>query len=360
MTIAELLQAVEGEGITIELDGDSIKCNYRKSKELDTFVQNKIAPRKAEIVRHLNGESAEPPRDKKSPTTPAGYILNALFDRIASGKMPQLFKLGTALNGMEIGKGLVTVIGAPPGAGKTTLAMQAMFEALEHDHTLRAVVANRESSMEVLLQRELARRSGVDSKAIRFGKCDAKQLAAIKTSVNQLQPLVDRVSSLDEPGELPMLKRLLSEDPGLLILDYIQKFAPSGEARAGVTEVMSTARQFARAGWAVLAMSATARTTTKGKSSQDSQQLNQASFRDSSEIEFQADAAYLIVDQEPPESTKMVRKNSLVCVKNRHGERITILLNFNMPKSCFELQNEYAADFQDYSNTNISDPWGDE
>lgn len=157
-----------------------------------------------------------------------------------------------------------------------------------------------------------------------------------------------------------MLKRLLTEEPGLLILDYIQKFAPSGDAKAGVTEVMTTARNFAREGWAVLAMSATSRSQVKGRSAQDSLQLNQASFRDSSEIEFQADSAYLIRDMEKPDSKASTRQTFIECVKNRHGEKASKLLNFNMPSSCFELRendSEYANDFDDYSNTNISEPW---
>ena len=282
------------------------------------------------------------------PTTPASRTLETLAEQISTGKMPQLFKLGEALNGLEIGYGLVAVVGAPPGAGKTTAAMQISFEAIEHNPDLRVVVANRESSMEVLLQRELVRRTGVSSKAIRFGKCSPSELSRIRTTVDELRPLVSRVYSLDEPAELPMLKRLSSEAPGLLILDYIQKFAPSGEAKAGVTEVMTTCRQFARAGWAVLALSATARTQSKGRSTQDSLQLNQASFRDSSEIEFQADAAYLIRDMEKPGSTATTRSTLIECVKNRHGEKTSKLLAFNMPKSCFELRaidNENANDF---------------
>lgn len=293
--------------------------------------------------------------DKKSPTTSASDILDSLVERIATGKMPQLLQLGPALNGFEIGTGLVTVVGAPPGAGKTTLAMQILFEALESDPSLRAIVANRESSMDVLLQRELARRSRVEPKSIRFGKCSDSELVKIRTAALEIKTLTQRLSSLDEPGELPMLRRLLSEEPGILVLDYIQKFAPPGEARAGVTEVMSTARQFARAGWAVLALSATARTQTKGKSTQDSTQLNQASFRDSSEIEFQADAAYLLVDREKPESTKAIHKTDLVCVKNRHGERHTQQLNFNKPRSCFEIQNNYANDFSGFGDQEIDD-----
>ena len=295
-------------------------------------------------------------KEKESPTTPAVSILDPLYTRIATKQMPKLFKLGNALDGLEVGFGLVCTVGGPPGGGKTTLAMQVMAEAIEYQSDLRAVVANRETPMDVLLQREIARRSGVPSRAIRFGDCTDRQLEKTRVAVEEMRPLLSRVSSLDEPGELPMLRRLLNEKPGLLILDYIQKFAPSGEVKEGITEVMSTARQFALAGWAVIALSATARTQTKGKSSQDSQQLNLASFRDSSEIEYQSDAAYLIRDMEKQGSTATTRQTLIECVKNRHGEKTSKFLAFNMPKSCFELRendSEYADDFTSFNQGEI-------
>lgn len=303
--------------------------------------------------------------DKESPTTPAVSLLDPLYTRIATKQMPKLFQLGCALDGLEVGHGLVCIVGGPPGGGKTTLAMQIMAEALEYQNNLRAVVANRETPMEVLLQREIARRSGVPSRAIRFGDCTDRPLEKIRVAVEEMRPLFSRVSSLDEPGELSMLRRLLNEEPGLLILDYIQKFAPSGEVKAGVTEVMTTARQFARSGWAVIALSATARTQTKGKSSQDSQQLNLASFRDSSEIEYQSDSAYLIRDMEKQGSTATTRQTLIECVKNRHGEKTSKLLAFNMPKSCFEIRendSEYADDFTSFNQgeidyTNVPNPF---
>jgi replicative DNA helicase len=319
------------------------------------MVNQKVNPLiDADAVEQARAEREK--TDKESPTTPAVSILDPLYTRIATKQMPKLFKLGDALDGLEVGYGLVCTAGGPPGGGKTTWAMQVMAEALERQSDLRAVVANRETPMEVLLQREIARRSGVHSRAIRFGDCTEKQLENIKIAVEEMRPILKRVSSLDEPAELPMLRRLLNEEPGLLILDYIQKFAPSGEAKAGVTEVMTTARQFARGGWAVIALSATARTQTKGKSSQDSQQLNLASFRDSSEIEYQSDAAYLIVDSEP-DAKATTRKTTIQCVKNRHGEKTHKIVNFNMPQSRFEPATH--QEFDQYANTNLSDVWSD-
>ena len=59
-------------------------------------------------------------KEKESPTTPAVSILDPLYTRIATKQMPKLFKLGNALDGLEVGFGLVCTVGGPPGGGKTT------------------------------------------------------------------------------------------------------------------------------------------------------------------------------------------------------------------------------------------------
>ena len=91
--------------------------------------------------------------------------------------------------------------------------------------------------------------------------------------------------------------RLRSEPPGLVIVDYLQKFAPADkDVRQGVGEVVSGMRMLAKAGWAVLCLSSTAR-NKDGK--HDSKSLSLSSFKESGEIEFNADSAYVLVDNGP-------------------------------------------------------------
>lgn len=205
----------------------------------------------------------EPPQPA---TSPAEAILAAWLGRVSRGEFPQLIQQRGALQGIEIGAGMITVIGAPPGAGKTALVMQVMFDALELDTELRAVVANAETTFDGLLQREITRRTWqpqlgcVDSKKIRFGPLTEHELERVNRAASELAPHLERVAVLNDPCNVLQLARLRDETPGLLIVDYIQKFTPSDkEARAGVNEVMSVLRMLAKLGWSVVGLSATKR-----------------------------------------------------------------------------------------------------
>src|SRR5262245_16055053 len=84
-------------------------------------------------------------------------------DDVLSGKPPVLFPAGAGdLARVEIGPGLVSLIGGAPGAGKTAFTMQAVIDGLRLTPTLRAVCCNVEMPPAVLLDRQLARLSGID------------------------------------------------------------------------------------------------------------------------------------------------------------------------------------------------------
>jgi replicative DNA helicase len=294
------------------------------------------------------------------PTERAGAILASLMQGINGGRFDAILPQRTALEGIEVGRGLVTVIGSPPGSGKTALASQLMFDSLELEPALRATVANAETSFGVLLRRELARATRIDGDCIRFGRLTPADFERINAAAADLLPKLERVSVLREPCNLMQLLRLKTGEPGLLIIDYIQKFAPAtGDTRQGVSEVMGELRAFAKAGWAVVALSATSRVQGKAGSGHDSSKLTQASFRDSSEIEFNSDAAYLLVDNGPFAGDEWQRSITLKCVKNRHGAPRDFQLLFHRPRMEFaplpeilpaQAANPFASDFSQFAN----------
>lgn len=99
---------------------------------------------------------------------------SVVFDEIVADlyadKADKLFNCGEALRGIEIGPGLLTLIGAPPGRGKTALVMHAAFEAVQHESGLRAVVASLEVSETTLIKRRIAKEIGAKFESIRFNK----------------------------------------------------------------------------------------------------------------------------------------------------------------------------------------------
>lgn len=266
-------------------------------------------------------------------TTPkyqtAADALDAWRDALFSGAAPPLYAVGGgALATVEIGPGRVVLVGGLPGGGKTALAMQWVIDALRSMPALRAVVANVEMSAAVLLDRQLARLSGVPLDAIAKRKLDAEHGDRIDRGLATLESVADRLAFVTPPFDLGNIAATADDFGGaLLMLDYLQRIRPPGEhadRRGSVDALMDYLRQFADAGCAVLAVAAVARTKDKrGRSSYVGGGLNLASFRESSELEYGADTAYVLVPGcDDPEAV------TLRCLKHRHGEPVDVTLRF--------------------------------
>src|SRR5512137_3075855 len=101
--------------------------------------------------------------------TAAADCFDGWKDDVLTGSPPVLWPVGSGgLARLEIGPGLVTLLGGAPGAGKTGFAMQLVTDALRLTPTLRALVCNAEMTPPVLLDRQLSRLAGIDLGVIRY------------------------------------------------------------------------------------------------------------------------------------------------------------------------------------------------
>ncbi|MEM8668764.1 MAG: DnaB-like helicase C-terminal domain-containing protein [Planctomycetota bacterium] len=272
----------------------------------------------------------EKPKDDSVMFASGAEALDDCWSEIVADKFEVLYDCG--LLGFEMGPGKLTVLGAPPGAGKTSLASQLVFAALSNHPDLNVVIANAEMTPNVLLKRELSRRSGVSYQTLRFGPYSDEDRSRLFEAKTELEPLLSRTSMMLPPYRIDKLVESLSDEPGLLVIDYLQKFRVGDSTYEGIEEVVSLLRWAAMAGWAILAISSTSR--GEGKEKHSSENLGLASFRGSGEIEFQADSAYVIKDQSGgAEGDRNVR---LECVKNRHGSRESFDLVFRVERLEFE------------------------
>lgn len=269
---------------------------------------------------------------------PAADLLGDWRDSVLSGTPPTLYRVGDGeLARLEIGPGLVTLLGGAPGAGKTALVMQFVFEALAKESNLRALVCNVEMNPSILLDRQLARLGGIDAGAIRHRRLGAEHAEAVERGMLALEHVADRLAFLRAPFTLTNVAGSADEfGASLLVIDYIQRFASHGEhgdKRGAVDATMSYLRQFADAGVALIVVSAVGRSKdSKGRSSYV-EGLNLASFRESSELEFGADDAFILVpdDGEDAPPDRVVLKH----LKSRHGETKNIALAFDRPHQRF-------------------------
>jgi replicative DNA helicase len=261
---------------------------------------------------------------------PAADVFHNWRDDVLTGHPPTLYPVGSnELLRIEIGPQRVTLFGGAPGAGKTALTMQFTFDGLRLNQTLRALVCNVEMPPAALLDRQLARLSGIDLDDIRHRRLTHKHADRLDQAMNTLEPLMDRLCFLRAPFGLENVAATADDfSAGLLVLDYIQRILPPGahrDRRGSVDATMDYLRRFADAGVAVLVVAAVARTKdSKGRSSYDGAGLNLASFRESSELEFGADDAFILV----PDS-KAADVVTLRHLKARHTEPQDLLLKFD-------------------------------
>jgi replicative DNA helicase len=259
----------------------------------------------------------------------AADVLDRWKEDVLTGTPPLLYPVGGGpLARFEIGPGLVTLLGGAPGQGKTAFAMQCLVDALRLTPSLRACVANVEMPPPVLLDRQLARLSGIDLSAIRHRRLGAEHADRVDRAVGTLESVADRLCFVRPPYALTNVAATADAfGAQLILLDYIQRIPPPGshgDRRGSVDASMAFLRQFADAGVAVVVVAAVARSRdSKGRSSY-AEGLNLASFRESSELEFGADDAFMLLPHEGDRGRVVLRH-----LKSRHGEPKDLMLHFH-------------------------------
>ena len=267
-------------------------------------------------------------------------LFRSWCDDLLTGQPPTLYPVGEGeLARIEIGPKLVTLFGGSPGSGKTALTMQFVVDALRLTPTLRAVVCNIEMPPEVLLDRQLARLSGIDAEAIRYRRLAGEHSARLDAGLATLETVADRLCFVRPPFTLENVAASCDAFGGaLLVLDYIQRIPPPGQhgdRRGAVDATMNYLRQFADAGAAVVVVAAVARQKdAKGRSSYGGDSLTLASFRESSELEFGADDAFILAPSDKADGIVELRH-----LKARHTEPRDVRLRFDRRRQSFAVDN---------------------
>lgn len=286
---------------------------------------------------------------------------------LLSGKSPTFYRIAGSgpLSKIEIGPKLVTLFGGPPGAGKTAFIMQAVFDAMRLDEDLRTVVCNVEMGPGVLLDRQLSRLSGVPLDHIRNRSLDKQMRERVDTGLAAMDQVLPRLCFIQAPYTLKNIADSIEaftpsmgDDYKLLIVaDYIQRIpvdskGSQGDRRGSIDAAMSYLRAFAEAGAAVLVVSSVGRQKDNaGRSSYSGEFLNLASFKESGELEFGVDDAYILTGSSSSERV-------LLHLKARYGETGSIKLGFNGAVQQFEAFE--AAGGDDCGEQLMKEIWGDD
>jgi replicative DNA helicase len=230
--------------------------------------------------------------------------------------------------------------------------MQAVIDALRLTATLKAVVCNVEMPPPVLLDRQLARLSGIPLNLIRYRKLTAEHGERIDAAMHALEDLAERLCFVRPPFDLSNVAATADAfgaggPGGVILLDYIQRIRPPGflakdaDKRGSVDACMDYLRQFADAGVAVMVVSAVGRSKDKhGRNSYGGEGLNLASFRESSELEFGADSAFILAPDNKGDGM------TLKHLKDRYGECRDIALRFDRARQSFTVADLPSASAQ--------------
>jgi replicative DNA helicase len=272
-------------------------------------------------------------------------------EQILRGSPPRSWPLGPPFGHVEIGPGRIVLLGGPPGAGKTALIMQWVFNALQLNADLKIAVANVEMAPARLLDRQLARLSEVPLHAILRREYRPHHLAKLGGGFDSMSGLMDRIAFVEGPYDLARIADVADEfEADLLVLDYLQRFELSGKhngLREKMNAMMSMLRQFASADVGILAAAALTRSRdSAGRSSYDGKHLGMASFRESSELEYGCDDAFLLFPLkggEDDDHDDAIQDTMLAHVKSRDGEPKSICLKFHRRIQQFRSFDAFAT-----------------
>lgn len=272
--------------------------------------------------------------------TTGADVLSGVIDRYRRGEGPELWRTGyTRWDAFEIGPGLVSIIAAPPKAGKTALCMSIIADTLIANPGLNAYICNCEVSAGALMARLLSRYSGITADDIRFGRRGPGDDMRLENGLRRMDAFAGRMVFYTGPFTLADIRDTFTRadaGAGLLCIDYLQRLRiDSGggdDRRVELENVMGALRELADAGLGIIGISAVSR--QKGHKGSDYAGIGLASLRGSSELEYGADSIWLMHTGGPDaaEGEAAPKAEGLLvfeCAANRHGDTTSIPLIFD-------------------------------
>lgn len=234
---------------------------------------------------------------------------------------------GSRLSQFKIGAEQVILVGAPPATGKTAFAGQVHLDAMRANEDIRVLVANVEMSAGSLLDRHVARLSGVGYGYVQERNYDESAKPRLMAAIELLRDLMPRLEFLRPPFTIEHLcERAVNFGADLVVVDYAQRFdheKRSSDQRTQANRVMEACRRLADDGRGVLVISAVNRAGY-------AKDATIAAFRESSELEYGADSAWLLIREGDSAAV------TLRAVKNRHGRIGDVQVLFDGDRQQFD------------------------
>ncbi len=219
-----------------------------------------------------------------------------------------------------MGKSDLVLVGARPGMGKTSFAMNVAVSAAKR--TKKAVcVFSLEMSAEQLVSRLLSSEALVDSYALRSGELsddDWQKLAHASSELSECEILIDDTTGMTVAGMMAKLRRV--KNLGLVVIDYLGLMQSERRIDNRVQEVSEISRNLKLMAKEFKVPVICCAQLSRGPESRTDKRPMLSDLRDSGAIEQDADIVMFLYrdeyykDKDNPQSTAEV-----IVAKNRHG-----------------------------------------
>ena len=226
----------------------------------------------------------------------------------------------------------LTIIGARPGVGKTTLALQ-IAEHIAERGTETAIISLEMSDTQVI-QKLISRRARINSYKMRMGTLETKELEQIGIVSAEIAELpIHLITKARTIQHIENIARKLKNknNLGLMIIDYIQLIKNKGKFNSREQEVADITRTLKllslELNIPIVGLCQLNRNAAR-------QEPTLADLRESGAIEQDADNILFLYQD--AESTETVVDITLKLAKQRAGETGKIDLKFNKANSEFK------------------------
>ncbi|MBQ7377894.1 MAG: replicative DNA helicase [Clostridia bacterium] len=235
---------------------------------------------------------------------------------------------------VQLGKGDLVLIGARPGMGKTSFAMNvAVNIAKETKKTV--CVFSLEMSAEQLAVRMLSSEALVNSYSLRSGQIQTdewKRLAYAVSELSNTEILIDDTSGISPTEMKSKLRRV--DNLGLVVVDYLQLMQSGRNIDNRVQEVGDISRNLKIMAKDLGVPVICCAQLSRGPESRTSKKPMLSDLRDSGAIEQDADMVLFLYREEyykDSEGAKDPRPNvaEVIVAKNRHGSVGSVEMGWN-------------------------------
>ncbi len=238
--------------------------------------------------------------------------------------------LDQVLAGM--GKTDLVLIGARPGMGKTSFALNIATNVAKQTHK-KVCFFSLEMSAEQVVSRMLSSEARVNSYSMRTGQLTAedwKHLALASSFLSDCDILIDDTSGLTVTAMKAKLRR--EKNLGMVVIDYLGLMQGDGRAENRVQEVSAISRALKIMAKELEVPVVCCAQLSRGPESRNDNRPQLSDLRDSGAIEQDADtviflyrSGYYKKDENPNEMAIA----EVIVAKNRHGETRTVRMGWD-------------------------------